>query len=290
MTIDVSILTIYNKIGVHSVCFNCLQICRLVDRYWYDEKGEATKKLYKKDEVLFAVAWIVIYVVGFGNADMLSDAIGIPKLFTVLIGLVLSALLYGFIRKNRLCEQFGLCGFKGCYRSFLYFIPLAVISSVNLWNGFTRSCPVPEAILYIISMCFVAFLEEVIFRGLLFKAMCKYNVKLAIVVSSLTFGVGHIVNLLLGEPLLDTLLQLVYASVGGFCYTAVFYVGGSLIPCILSHALLNGLSIFAVEPSGEAHIMITAVQTVISTSYGIWLLCSKRRNKAVSRDYQKSSK
>lgn len=230
------------------------------------------KKLFDKDEVWFAVLWIVIYVVGFANADSLSESMGIPKLLTVLLGILLSVLLYGFIRKNGLSVYYGLCAVKGSFRGFLWFLPLAVISSVNFWNGVTLNCPVPEAVLYILSMCLVGFLEEVIFRGLLFKGMCRSNVKTAILVSSLTFGMGHIVNLLLGAPLGDTLLQLVYASAIGFCYTAIFWAGGSIVPCILSHAFVNSTSVFAVEPSGGTHILMTALQTVISVGYGLWLL------------------
>ncbi len=243
------------------------------------KEAEELQKHFEKHEIWFAVGWIVLYVVGFSNADALSDAIGVPKLVTVVLGLAMTAVLYGFIRKNKLSSYFGLCGIKGSSEKFLYFIPLIVISSVNLWNGVTHNRPALETVLYIISMCFVAFLEEVIFRGLLFKGMCKENVTSAIIVSSLTFGMGHAVNLLLGAPLLDTVLQLVYASAVGFCYTAVFYVSGSILPCILSHAVVNSLSIFAVEPTPQMQVMIALVQTALGLGYGLWLLKKEKYQK-----------
>lgn len=230
------------------------------------------KKLYEKDPVWFAVVWIVIYVLVFGNADNLSEVIGIPKLLTSVVGILLSILLFGFIRKQGLSARFGLCAFKGNYRAFAYFLPLALITSVNLWCGVTWRETVLTVVLHIVSMCCVGFLEEVIFRGLLFKGMCSGNIKVAIAVSSLTFGVGHIVNLLMGEPLFETLLQLVYASAIGFCYTAVFLAGGSILPCILSHALINSMSIFAREPGHQAQLIIALIQTVLGVSYGLWLL------------------
>ena len=230
------------------------------------------KKLFQKDETWFAVIWILIYVLGFGNADSLSESIGIPKLITVLVGLVLTAILWGFIRKNKLSQYWGLCKFHGNPKDFLWFLPLIALSSINFWNGVTLNAAPVETVLYILSMCFVGILEEVIFRGMLFKGMCKGNIKVAILVSSLTFGVGHIVNLLLGEPVFDTLLQLVYASAIGFCYTAVFYTGGSILPCIASHIFVNSTSIFAVEPTANGHLLIAAAETVIGVSYGIWLL------------------
>lgn len=236
------------------------------------------KKLYEKDEVWFAVGCIVVYVLLFGNADKLSEAMGMPKLLTVAVGLMLSLILISFIRKNQLREYLGLCPFKGNFRDFLWFIPLIIISSVNFWNGLTLNYSVSVSILTVLSMCFVGFLEEVIFRGLLFKGMCKSSVKAAIIVSSLTFGVGHIVNLLMGAPLLDTLLQLVYASAIGFCYTAVFYVGGSILPCILSHIVVNATSVFAVTPGSGMSILIALVQTALGLAYGLWLLRAEKQN------------
>lgn len=230
------------------------------------------KKLYQRDPVWFAVLWIVMYVAGFSAADGISESIGVPKLITVLLGILMSLALMGFIRSQGLEEHFGLCGFRGEKSVFLFFIPLIVISSVNLWCGISFECFDIAAALGVISMCLVAFLEEVIFRGLLFKGMCRDSVKTAVIVSSLTFGFGHIINLLLGAPFADTMLQLVYASAVGFCYTAVFISGGSIIPCIISHAAVNSLSIFAAEPSNGAKVVIALVQTLISMGYGGWLL------------------
>lgn len=230
------------------------------------------KKLYDKDEVWFAVGWILVYVLAFANGDAISESIGIPKLVTVPVGVLLSLVLYRFIRSNGLMAHFGLCPIRGSWKSYLWFLPLAVISSVNFWNGLTLNAPLTEIVLYILSMCCVGFLEEGIFRGLLFRGMAKTNLKSAVIVSSLTFGVGHIVNLLLGAPLLGTLLQLVYASAIGFCYTALFLVSGSILPCIVSHIFVNSTSIFAVTPSAGMDIGIAILQTILSTGYGLWLL------------------
>lgn len=229
------------------------------------------KKFFQKDPVMFAVIWIIGYVLLFSNADSLSVTIGIPKLLTVIVGLILSILLFGFLRKNELLGYSGLCKATTRLPRF-WFVPLLILSSVNFWNGLTWNMPIVETLLYILSMCFVGFLEEVIFRGLLFKGMCKSNVTVAILVSSLTFGMGHIVNLLLGEPLWDTLLQLVYASAIGFCFTALFHVSGSILPCILSHAFINATSAFAIEPDTNGQILIAALQTVLGVGYGLWLL------------------
>lgn len=235
------------------------------------------KKLYQKDEVWFAVLWIGLYVVGFSLGDGLSEKLGMPKLLTCAVGLVLSAVLFRFVKQNGLMGYYGLCRPKGERKRTLLYIPLIAISSVNLWNGVALQASPFEIATHILSMATVAFLEELIFRGLLFRGMRK-NVRLpvAVAVSSLTFGMGHIVNLLTGAPVFDTLLQLVYASAIGFCFTALFLTTGSILPCILSHAAVNCMSIFALDPSPVGKIVTAAVQTALGVGYGCWLLRRKK--------------
>lgn len=230
------------------------------------------KKLFDNDPVWFAVLWIFVYVVGFGNADSISTALGMPKLVTVTVGLALSLVLVFFLKKYSLMGHVGLRPVEGHSRTYLWFIPLMILSTVNFWNGIQPQTPPVEMALYMISMVLVGFLEEVIFRGLLFQAMRPGGEKTAIVVSSLTFGVGHIVNLLLGEPVFDTLLQLVYASAIGFCFTAVFVRSGSILPCIAAHAVTNATSILAREPGQGHRIFSAAALSALSIGYGLWLL------------------
>lgn len=134
-----------------------------------------------------------------------------------------------------------------------------------------------ETVLYILSMLCVGFIEEIIFRGFLFKALYNDNVKLAIVISSVTFGIGHIVNLLNGKDLIPTLLQVCYAIAIGFLFTIIFYKGKSLLPCIIAHSFVNSSSVFAVENSSmKFHIISSAVLCIISLSYALWIL--KKQN------------
>ena len=238
------------------------------------------RKLFEKSEIWFAVMWIIIYVVGFSTADSISESIGIPKLVTAIISLVMSAVLFFFVKKNDLMAYFGLCRAEGRSRKYLYFLPILLISSVNFWNGITCKASLPEVILFIISMLCVGFLEELIFRGFLFKAMCRDNEKTAIVVSSLTFGFGHIVNLLRGEALLETLMQLIYASAIGFCFTVLFYVSKSIIPCIIAHAVVNSTSMFCMDGNWTMFLISTAVITVTGAAYGVYLLRSVKKDES----------
>jgi membrane protease YdiL (CAAX protease family) len=231
------------------------------------------KNLYNKSNLWFSIIWIITYVILFSVADNLSEKTGYMKSITVLVGVVLSIIIIIFIKKNNLLEKYGLCSFKGNLKSFLYFIPLLAILTVNLWNGIKMNTSVINTILFIISMLCVGFLEEIIFRGFLFVSMSQNGLKSAIVMSSITFGIGHIVNLLNGGDFVPTLLQVFYAIAIGFLFTIMFYKSKSLIPCIIVHAVFNSLSIFSVENSSMTFDIITAIfLCVVSIGYALWIL------------------
>ena len=110
-------------------------------------------------------------------------------------------------------------------------------------------------------MLCVGFLEEVIFRGLLFKALAKDNIKSAVVISSVTFGIGHIINLFNGSGMdfVNNLCQIVFAIALGFLLVTIFYRGGSLLPCILVHSAINTLGTFASDAGLTMEILARAV-------------------------------
>lgn len=230
------------------------------------------KKLYEKNELTFSLVWIAVYVILFSVADDVSISFGMEKIITAPVSVCLSLFLFFWIRKHRLLEKYGLCPFQGDWKNYLYFIPLLVIMTTNLWNGVSVNVSGAEILLYILSMLCVGFIEEVIFRGFLFKAMCKSSVKRAILISSITFGIGHIVNLLNGAEFLPTLLQICYAVAIGFLFTILFYKGKSLLPCIVAHGIFNSLNIFSVQSSQTFQIVTAAVLCVISVGYALWIL------------------
>lgn len=224
-------------------------------------------KLYKKSEILFAIFWIVLYTVSMGNLRNLGDNSPIMMLGLI----VISALMLLFVWKNGLLEKYGLSAWAKNSRIMLWFFPLWIIASLNLWGGVAAKYPLPGQIYAIVSMALVGFAEELIFRGFLFKAMLKDgNVKSAVIVSSITFGLGHILNLFTGHELVETIVQVVFAVAFGFIVTMAFYKSGSLLPCILSHSLTDVFSLFAKGEQSSllnwiAHFVIIAMAVMYCT-------------------------
>ena len=233
------------------------------------------KKLYDKSRIWFAVVWIAAYCILMSVGDALSEMVGVEKSFTLVTGLALSAVLILFMRKNGLSVVYGLCRSKASAGTMLYYIPVFIMLTANLWNGLTLNYGALETTLYIFSMLCVGFLEELIFRGLLFEAMRKDNVRSAIIVSSVTFGMGHIINLMNGSgaEFLPNLLQVMYATAAGFIFVMIYYRTQSLLVCIAAHGVFNALSVFANEAdlSLEIRILTAVILTVITGGYAIYL-------------------
>lgn len=195
---------------------------------------------------------------------------GITDYRTVIINTLFSIALLALIIVLKRAAYYGLTKAKNSKR-FLYFLPLALLVSVNLWNGVNINNSVSEIIFHILTMLNVGIIEEIIFRGFLFRMMEKDNIKLAVVVSSLTFGIGHIVNLFNGAELLPTLLQICYASAVGFLFVIIFIKSKSIIPCIVAHSANNALSIFY-EENTITLVIAPLFMIIVSFIYAIYII------------------
>lgn len=224
------------------------------------------KKIFEKHETLFCILLIVAYVII--NSYCMQN-FGYTSLISVIINTVFSILLIILMVVLKRVKYYGLTKVKNV-KKYLYFIPLMIIVSVNLWNGFNMNASLNEIIFHIITMINVGFIEEIIFRGFLFKMMEKTNIKSAIIVSAITFGIGHIFNLLNGADLISTLMQICYAVSIGYLFVIIFYKSKSIIPCIIAHALMNSLSIFNIENTASFYI-IPIFLTVVSIGYATYL-------------------
>lgn len=224
------------------------------------------KKIFEKHETLFCIVLIVVYILvnsycmqNFGTEDYRST----------IINTIFSIALIILMRMLKRTSYYGLTKVTNL-KEYLYFIPLLLIASVNLWNGININNSTSEVIFHILTMINVGFLEEIIFRGFLFKMMSKDNIKRAIIVSAITFGIGHIVNLFNGAELLPTLIQICYAISIGYLFVIIFYKSKSLIPCIMTHSLINSLSIFNVENSSSLYVA-SAFLIIVPIAYAIYI-------------------
>lgn len=223
-------------------------------------------KAFEKHETLFCILLIIIYLVV--NSICVQN-FGETSWVGFIVNTILSACLIVIMLVLKRTSYYGLKKVENA-RQYLYFIPLLIIVTVNLWNGFNINHSSNEIVFHILTMLNIGFIEEIIFRGFLFKMMAKNSVKSAIIVSAITFGAGHIVNLINGADFVPTLIQICYATSIGYLFVIIFHKSKSLVPCIITHCLVNSLSIFNVENTLSLYIAPIFL-TIIPLVYAIYI-------------------
>ena len=148
---------------------------------------------------------------------------------------------------------------------------MVVLATGNLWGGVRPAYSGAAQLWAVLSMALIGYVEELLFRGFLFRALLKKDGRVpAILISAVTFGIGHIVNLLAGQANLETVLQVVFAIAWGFIFTLAFYKGGSLWPCVLVHAAVDVASKFSAE--NQTAEMVYMIATIaVAAVYVPWL-------------------
>lgn len=222
-------------------------------------------KVFEKHETLFCILLIVVYIV----SGSFAQGFGTTSLASVLINTALSALLIALMLLLKKSAYYGLKKPQNA-KEHLYFLPLVIVVSVNLYSGFNINNTTNEIVCHILTMLNVGFIEEIIFRGFLFRMMEKTSPKSAVIVCAVTFGIGHIVNLINGADLVPTLMQVCYATSIGYLFVISFQKSGSLIPQIVTHCLVNSFSIFNVENTVSLYIA-PVVLTVTPLIYALYI-------------------
>ena len=180
--------------------------------------------------------------IGFSPCEQLSLSLGAPHSVTcallaaaVIVICVLSAL-------TKSAKQWGLCRPQRlCTQHMLRFLPIAAIIAANIVLVCASNYSPTFQLLTLFFVLLVVALEEIAFRGFAipwFTELARGQVDKAIVLSSVLFGLLHIVNLT-QNGLGITLAQVVYATLIGYCLGCLRMECRSVIPGVLIHFLLN---------------------------------------------------
>lgn len=201
------------------------------------------KKFFEKFDLLVAILFIVVYCVfTIPIRGKLGDES--PAMLGVLAAL--AVVIFVLVKVTHTEERYGFVKWKGKASDYWFFIPMFILMTGNLWGGVGIVYDGINQVYAVLSMLLIGFVEELMFRGFLFRALLKRDpAPVAISISAITFGIGHIVNLFAGQASLETVLQVFFAIAWGFIFTFVFYKSGNLVVCIIVHGMVDALSKFA---------------------------------------------
>lgn len=75
--------------------------------------------------------------------------------------------------------------------------------------------------------------------------------------------------------LTENLCQIIFAIAVGFLFVTIYYRGGSLLPCIITHSAINSLNTFANEAGFTAEQQIAHIVSLIAVTVSYTVVLTK---------------
>ena len=227
-----------------------------------------------RDTVLATVTVLLFYF-GQGAAVVMGQLEGIKAIAAqaaIIWSCALVAIVF-FLIKDHSIKGLGFQKpVSGFAVKFLYYVPLIIIALAAFAGGIMFD----NSELFIPNLIFtlgIGLTEELYFRGIICN-MWKGNEKAAILISAVLFGLSHLLNVMGGAGLAETLLQMAFAFTYGIVMAFVILRTESILPCILLHAFHDFCSFITNEGDMKLNIIIGVIQFAVLLAYCIYLLVS----------------
>ncbi|MBD5465188.1 MAG: CPBP family intramembrane metalloprotease [Lachnospiraceae bacterium] len=228
----------------------------------------------RRKSIILTIVAAILYLSQSLIRGILIGTLNVNETFAELSSAFLVLLIIFFlIGKKERQSYFGIRLWEcdNCFKinGLLFLIPL--VNLPYLFFGARINIMVA-----VINSIFVGIMEELIFRGFLCRFIEeKSHENRAIMISSLIFGVFHLVNI--GSyPYLYVLLQVLYAFAIGIVFATVFYKTKSILNCIIVHSIVDILGSFEAEPIFAVEI----IGTIICVLYAIYYYLFVRKQTA----------
>ncbi len=221
---------------------------------------------------------LLIFTIISGVIIVLNELDGIPAILTQTAAFALA-----FVVGTRIAaRQAGSVREVGLSRPVIrdrkaygYFIPLLVIEIMPYFFGFKAELSLSLVLVYFLFALVVGFTEELYFRGLILDVLKPKKLSIIIVVSSLLFSLSHIVNLLAGQDLLLTLMQVVFALLFAIVTALIALASQSFLIPAIWHAIHNFTALITADNEGTFSVVVVVLQGLILLLYAVHLLRRK---------------
>ncbi|WP_366347113.1 CPBP family intramembrane glutamic endopeptidase [Paenibacillus amylolyticus] len=138
-----------------------------------------------------------------------------------------------------------------------------------------------RAAFFIFFTLLVAFVEETIYRGLIFKTLLQKSAGAAVVTSSILFSITHLLNALSGQDITDTIMQLIYALLLGAVLALLMLKNGNIVPLILFHFIHNLIQFLGNDLEDTGTLPYDLFILAVLIAYCAWLVWSIRTNSSI---------
>jgi len=251
------------------------------------QSGSGTKRPY-------VFTFLIVATIASVNLVSARAVASLPDLpaawLELLTELVLAVVAIVLVTARRAWRTIGFRALPSLKDFRLYWVPVLPLLPVvgAVFTGVSRM-RIQDALSFLVLACVIGFVEEVFFRGLILQALASRGLWRASTLSSIVFGLMHLLNFLFGADFLATLLQVGYATAMGFGFAAVTLRTGALWPLILIHTLIDFAGFIASDSTLAASLTSTdaAIYTLyifVFTAYGLFMMRAVKRNRMQPRD------
>jgi len=131
----------------------------------------------------------------------------------------------------------------------------------------------------------VGLFEEIAFRGLILYALLRalddksFGVLKSILVSSVLFGLGHLLTVMTGNTLPGAIFQGTSTTISGILYAALVLYGRSIWPAVIGHFLVDSIgygNLTYVPDYTQANLLILWIQVPL-LFLGLYLISRSLR-------------
>jgi len=158
-------------------------------------------------------------------------------------------------------------------KKVLFYIPLFLIEIIPIiFGNYNDEIIISQYFILLFFTVAVGLNEEVYFRGIILKILNIKGIKKAIIISSVIFGVLHVVNLFDGKHVLYIILQICFAFLVGFVLSEIVIITKSIVIVIIWHFTHDFVALITGDNLGKVDLIILAIQVIILLFYAmiIW--------------------
>lgn len=221
-----------------------------------------------------SVIWIMIYGIIYSFSEKYSKLFGENHILTVFAIMLYIVVLYMFLKKRKRLSVYGICFPKYWRKKDVgWLIPLLSFPFANMYLQGNQTMLQNSWIMFLL-MLFTVFLEELLFRGYLLVYLLEKcgidNKWIGMIISSVLFGMFHIVNIFQGADILYTMIQMLCAFGIGLCLCVLVSQYKSIFPGTIVHYLIN-ITSFDMEKSNYHVLFFFIILSVLHISYAFLL-------------------
>jgi len=156
-------------------------------------------------------------------------------------------------------------------KNILLWSPLLVVLAILLiGNGGLSVTSFTDLILILgTQILIVAFIEEMVFRGFMINILISKGFRFAVLTSSFLFALTHSLQLLGGQSIEDTLLQITYAFFIGMVLSLLIVNNQSILIAIIFHGL-NNFFILTAQVEGSSVYNYVIISVLIVHAVFLW--------------------